>query len=80
MPLVLLSDRRSRTSCVACPQADLADARQALYRLHDGLDELNPIVAVGLMEGLEETLTLHESQAHLSVNGETQRANRGRCN
>lgn len=49
---------------VAYAQADLADARQALYRLHDELNELNPSAAASLMEGLEETLTLHDLQVH----------------
>lgn len=49
---------------LAYAQADAADARQALYRLHDELNELNPSAAASLMEGLEETLTLHELQVH----------------
>ena len=49
---------------LAYAQTDAADARQALYRLHDELNELNPSAAASLMEGLEETLTLHELQVH----------------
>jgi putative transposase len=49
---------------LAYAQADASDARQALYRLHDELSELNPSAAASLMEGLEETLTLHELQVH----------------
>lgn len=49
---------------VAYTQADVADARQALYRLHDELNELNPSAAASLMEGLEETLTLHDLHVH----------------
>ncbi len=45
-------------------QADAGDARHALYRLHDELNELNPSAALGLMEGLEETLTVHEFEVH----------------
>lgn len=39
---------------------EAADARQALYRLHDELMEANPSAAGSLMEGLEETLTISE--------------------
>jgi len=49
---------------LAYAQADIVDARQALYRLHDELNELNPSAAASLMEGLEETLTLHDLQVH----------------
>ena len=49
---------------LAYAQTDAADAKQALYRLHDELNELNPSAAASLMEGLEETLTLHELQVH----------------
>ena len=43
---------------------DTADARQALYRLHDELMELNPSAADSLQEGLDETLTIHELDVH----------------
>lgn len=49
---------------LAYAHADASDARQALYRLHDELDALNPSAAASLMEGLEETLTLHDLQVH----------------
>jgi putative transposase len=49
---------------VAYAQSDIGDARQALYQLHGELNELNPSAAASLMEGLEETLTLHELQVH----------------
>jgi putative transposase len=49
---------------LAYAHADASDARQALYRLHDELNDLNPSAAASLMEGLEETLTLHELQVH----------------
>ena len=39
---------------------EAADARQALYRLHDELLELNPSAAGSLAEGLEDTLTVLE--------------------
>lgn len=39
---------------------DSADAKQALYKLHDELLESNPSAAASLMEGLEETLTVIE--------------------
>jgi putative transposase len=39
-----------------------ADARQALYRLHDDLMAINPSAAGSLAEGLEETLTVIELQ------------------
>ena len=39
---------------------EAADARNALYKLHDELSEENPSAAASLMEGLAETLTLHE--------------------
>lgn len=44
----------------AYEMAEAADARQALYRLHDELMEVNPSAAGSLMEGLEETLTVSE--------------------
>jgi putative transposase len=37
---------------------ETADARQALYKLHDELMQLNPSAAGSLAEGLEETLTV----------------------
>ena len=49
---------------LAYAHADGGDARQALYRLYDELHELNPSAAASLMEGLEETLTLHDLQVH----------------
>ena len=49
---------------LAYAQQDASDARQSLYRLHDELNELNPSAAASLMEGLEETLTLHELEVH----------------
>ena len=49
---------------LAYAHADISDARQALYRLHDELNELNPSAAASLMEGLDETLTLHELEVH----------------
>src|ERR1700758_2929834 len=49
---------------LAYAHADARDARQALYRLHDELNELNPSAAASLTEGLEETLTLHDLQVH----------------
>ncbi len=49
---------------LAYAHADASDARQALYRLHDELNQLNPSAAASLMEGLEETLTLHQLQVH----------------
>jgi hypothetical protein len=42
------------------PASEAADARQALYRLHDELTEVNPSAAGSLMEGMEETLTVAE--------------------
>jgi len=39
---------------------EAADARNALYKLHDELSEENPSAAASLMEGLSETLTLQE--------------------
>lgn len=39
---------------------EAADARQALYRLHDELMETNPSAAASLNEGFEETLTVSE--------------------
>jgi transposase-like protein len=38
-------------------QHEVADAKNALYKLHDELMELNPSAAGSLAEGLEETLT-----------------------
>jgi putative transposase len=49
---------------LAYAHADISGARQALCRLHDELNELNPSAAASLMEGLEETLTLHDLQVH----------------
>ena len=43
---------------------DLSDARQALYQLHDELTRLNPSAAASLMEGLDDTLTVHELGVH----------------
>jgi transposase-like protein len=48
----------------AYAQADIADAREALYKLHHELNDRNPSAAASLMEGLEETLTLHDLQVH----------------
>lgn len=39
---------------------EAADARNALYKLHDELMEENPSAAASLVEGLDETLTLLE--------------------
>ena len=44
----------------AYEKTETADARQALYRLHDQLLEANPSAAASLAEGLEETLTVLE--------------------
>lgn len=44
----------------AYSMSESADARQALWRLHDELLEANPSAAASLMEGLEETLTVLE--------------------
>jgi transposase-like protein len=49
---------------LAYSQREVSDARQALYRLHDELMELNPSAAASLMEGLEDTLTVHELDVH----------------
>ncbi len=49
---------------VAYANPEASDARQALYRLHDELMELNPSAADSLREGLEETLTVHELGLH----------------
>jgi putative transposase len=49
---------------LAYGQAHPADAKQALYRLHDELVELNPSAAASLVEGLEETLTVLELGVH----------------
>lgn len=43
---------------------DASDARNALYRLHGEIMELNPSAADSLAEGLEETLTLQELGVH----------------
>jgi putative transposase len=37
---------------------DIGDARQALFRLHDDLMQINPSAAGSLFEGLEDTLTV----------------------
>jgi len=39
---------------------EAADARNALYKLHDELLEINPSAAGSLAEGLDETLTVNE--------------------
>lgn len=52
---------------VAYANPDASDARQALYRLHDELMELNPSAADSLQEGLEETLTVHELGLHIRL-------------
>ena len=39
---------------------EAADARNALYRLHDELEAVNPSAAASLAEGMEETLTVNE--------------------
>lgn len=49
---------------LAYAQRDPVDARQALYRLHDELMELNPSAAASLAEGIEDTLTVHELGVH----------------
>ena len=41
-------------------QAEAADAKNALYKLHDEPMEVNPSAAGSLAEGLEETLTVTE--------------------
>ena len=41
-------------------QAEAVDAKNALYKLHDELMEINPSAAGSLAEGLEETLTVTE--------------------
>jgi transposase-like protein len=46
---------------------EAADARQALYRLHDELMEANPSAAASLAEGLEETLTVSELRITLRL-------------
>jgi putative transposase len=43
---------------------DISDARQALYQLHDELTRLNPSAAASLMEGLDDTLMVHELGVH----------------
>ncbi len=45
---------------VAYGAAEAADARNLLYKLHDGLVESNPSAAASLMEGLEECLTVSD--------------------
>lgn len=47
-----------------------AEARAALYKLHDELMQLNPTAADSLAEGLDETLTLQE----LGIRGALRRA------
>lgn len=37
---------------------EIADARQALFKLHDELLQVNPSAAASLVEGMEETLTV----------------------
>ena len=49
---------------MAYAQRHCSDAKQALYRLHDQLLELNPSAAASLAEGLDETLTVHELDVH----------------
>ena len=44
----------------AYEMSEAADARQALYRLHDQLLNDNPSAAASLAEGLDETLTVLE--------------------
>ena len=44
----------------AYAKPEFADARDALYKLHDELARSYPAAADSLMEGLEETLTVHE--------------------
>jgi putative transposase len=44
----------------AYAMSEAADARQALYRLHDQLLQDNPSAAASLSEGLDETLTVIE--------------------
>jgi transposase-like protein len=44
----------------AYAREEAADARNALYKLHDELIEENPSAAASLVEGLDETLTLLE--------------------
>ena len=43
---------------------DASDARQALYQLHNQLVQFNPSAAASLMEGFEDTLTVHELGVH----------------
>ena len=43
---------------------DASDAREALYELHNRLAQMNPSAAASLMEGLEDTLTVHELGVH----------------
>lgn len=44
----------------AYQETEAADAKNALFRLHDELMEQNPSAAASLAEGLEETLTVTE--------------------
>jgi putative transposase len=41
-------------------QPEAVDAKNALYKLHDELMEVNPSAAASLVEGLDETLTVSE--------------------
>jgi transposase-like protein len=52
---------------MAYAQRDVNEARQALYRLHDELVELNPSAAASLTEGLDDTLTVHELDVHFRL-------------
>jgi putative transposase len=45
---------------VAYAAAEVADARNLLYKLHDELMQSNPSAAGSLMEGMEESLTVAE--------------------
>jgi putative transposase len=54
---------------LAYAQRDANDAKQALYRLHDELVELNPSAAASLAEGMEETLTVHQLEVHARLRG-----------
>lgn len=49
---------------LAYAQSEASEARHALYRLHDELMELNPSAAASLMEGLEDTLMVHQLGVH----------------
>jgi putative transposase len=48
----------------AYAQDHISDARRALYELHDELERLNPSAAASLMEGFDDTLTMHELGVH----------------